>query len=124
MTVAVSLDRYIVICHPLSQYALDYNEIVSPLYPTPRHLLDKRRVGKCAIGVTVFALLICIPSFLEYETKSSKENCTHLHNYTYKTNVPTRLRTNPGYAYYKMIVVDGIIRFLIPVLVLIYTNIR
>ena len=106
--------RWIVVCFPFYSY---HREIVTnnPKFPQ-RWPLDFGRIVKYGTGVFVFAILFCLPNFFDYEMPSCPCKST-----IYPRD---KTRLNPYYIWTYTIVIDLILRYVFPVGILFYANLR
>jgi hypothetical protein len=113
LTVVFSLDRYIAVFYPYMVYT--GKGFLSTLLRGPK----RRHVFLYLVSVLVPSFLYCIPHFLEYSTRK-EDGVTVLEN---------TLLFDMGLAtyYYKLIyytAMDFFLRIFVPVVILLYTNIR
>ncbi len=76
--------------------------------------MDVKRVVAYGISAFLFACLYSVPHFFEYEVKINEEG--------HESIFWTDLRKDPKYTLAYTIYVDLIVRYLIPVAALTYTN--
>ena len=113
MTVAISIDRYIVVCYPFKYY----NENCLDLKRPQKCRIDTQRVLKYFWAVSGFSVMFCIPSFFDYQVSKCAD-------FDYKTVKWTELRKMESYIFTYLVFVDIVVRYLIPIVVLLYTNSR
>ncbi len=106
------LSRYVVICYPY--YACRRESLFNnPRWPN-RSTVDVKRVLGYAFAVGLFATAYCIPHFFEYEVQLSDEG--------YQTIFWTSLKKNSTYTLVYTIYIDLFVRYMLPVMSLIFTN--
>ena len=127
LTVAIAIDRYIAIKYPF----LNYSRVSTKTFykkflrdSTTEDSKDERilqmtkidyqKVSIHSISVFVFSLLYCIPVFLECEKVSPRGNDT--------ATIKCELAESKNYTIIYYVALDSIVRFIIPLFILLYTN--